>query len=250
YFGLQPVAKYAREAGEFINLYSKWRGINRFPALLRIFELLEAREEVKKRGATIPDYSPLKKWVETESKLGNPTLEKLVAETGDPFMTKVFEWSKAVNATVEEIVFGVGPFAYVRESFDKIKGKVDAIVVSQTPTEALEREWAEHGVDGYVKVIAGQEMGTKTEHLSYAVEGRYAKDHVLMIGDAPGDRKAAKANGVLFYPINPGDEDASWKRFHDEAFDKFLTGTYAGEYEERLIAEFESRLPERAPWEK
>ena len=31
---LQPVSKYARQAGEFVNLYSQWRGINRFPALV------------------------------------------------------------------------------------------------------------------------------------------------------------------------------------------------------------------------
>ncbi len=34
YWGLQPVSKYARAAAEFVNLYSKWRGINRFPALI------------------------------------------------------------------------------------------------------------------------------------------------------------------------------------------------------------------------
>ena len=45
---------------------------------------------------------------------------------------------------------------------------------------------------------------------------------ILMIGDAPGDLKAARANGALFYPINPGAEDLSWKRFHDEAFDRFV----------------------------
>ena len=37
---LQAVSKYAREAAEFVNLYSKWRGINRFPALLMTFDLL------------------------------------------------------------------------------------------------------------------------------------------------------------------------------------------------------------------
>jgi hypothetical protein len=31
-----------------------------------------------------------------------------------------------------------------------------------------------------------------------------------MVGDAMGDLEAAKANGVLYYPINPGAEDASW----------------------------------------
>jgi phosphoglycolate phosphatase-like HAD superfamily hydrolase len=250
FFNLQPIAKYAREAGEFVNLYSKWRGVNRFPALVRIFELLEDREEVRARGAALPDYSPLVRWIENESKLGNPALEKLVANGGDPFLAKTLGWSKAVNKTVEDIVYGVGPFAYVRESLDKVNSAADAIVVSQTPGEALVREWREHGVDGYVKVIAGQEMGTKTEHLSYAIDDRYAKDHVLMIGDAPGDRKAAKTNGVLFYPIMPGEEDASWKLFHDEAFDKFIGGTYAGDYEEKLIAEFERHLPDTPPWKR
>ena len=34
YFGLAGVSKYAREACDFVNLYSKSRGINRFPALI------------------------------------------------------------------------------------------------------------------------------------------------------------------------------------------------------------------------
>jgi len=251
YFGLQSVAKYTREAGEFVNLYSKWRGVNRFPALVKTFELLEDRDEVKARGGKVPNYASLKKWCEEETKLGNPALEKYVADhPEDESMANVFEWSKAVNRTVADIVYGVGPFAYVRESLKKINEKADAIVVSQTPTEALVREWEEHNIQDQVKVIAGQEMGTKTEHLAFAIEGRYAKDHVLMIGDANGDRKAAKANGVLFYPINPGAEDASWKRFYEEAFDKFINGTYAGEYENMVIAEFEGYLPEVPPWKK
>ena len=71
-----------------------------------------------------------------------------------------------------------------------------------------------------------------------------------MIGDAPGDMKAAKANGVLFYPINPGNEIESWKRFHDQAFDRFIDGTYAGDYEAKVIAEFDEYLPEHPPWKK
>jgi phosphoglycolate phosphatase-like HAD superfamily hydrolase len=248
YFGLQPVAKYAREAGEFVNLYSKWRGVNRFPALIKIFELLEDRDEVRERGVALPNYATLKEWIASEGKLGNPALEKKVAETGDPFLTQTLAWSKAVNKTVEDIVFNVPPFPFVRESLEKIRKTADAIVVSQTPTEALVREWQEHGIDGFVEVIAGQEMGTKTEHLAYAIEGRWQKDHVLMIGDAPGDRKAAKSNGVLFYPINPGAEEASWKKFYAEAYDKFINGTYAGEYEAGLIEEFEGYLPEVPPW--
>jgi hypothetical protein len=71
-----------------------------------------------------------------------------------------------------------------------------------------------------------------------------------MIGDAPGDHQAAVANNALFYPINPGDEDASWQRFHDEGIDRFLGGTFAGEYQKKLLAEFDRYLPEQPPWQK
>ncbi len=126
----------------------------------------------------------------------------------------------------------------------------DVIVVSATPGEALVREWQEHDIAKYVSVIAGQEMGTKAQHLEYAAKGRYDKDRVLMVGDALGDLKAAKTNDALFFPVVPGRETESWKRFHDEAFDRFIRGKYAGQYEKKLIAEFDASLPEKPPWEK
>ena len=43
-WGLQSVSRYAREAAEFVNLYSKTRGANRFPALIRTLELLAERD--------------------------------------------------------------------------------------------------------------------------------------------------------------------------------------------------------------
>ena len=46
HFGLQAVSKYAREVWEFVNLYSKTRGANRFPALSRSLSLLKARPQV------------------------------------------------------------------------------------------------------------------------------------------------------------------------------------------------------------
>jgi len=72
----------------------------------------------------------------------------------------------------------------------------------------------------------------------------------LMIGDAPGDMKAARANNALFFPINPGYEEESWRRFYEEGFHKFVAGEYAGEYEASLIAEFEKLLPEVPPWKR
>src|SRR5204863_4111514 len=112
----------------------------------------------------------------------------------------------------------------------KINEKADAMCISQTPADALKREWAGASIDSFVKIIAGQEMGTKTEHLKFAATSKYAPAKILMIGDAPGDFKAAKANNALFFPINPGQEERSWERLHGEGLDRFFKGTYAGSY--------------------
>ena len=48
HWNLQGVSKYAREAAEFVNLYSKSRGINRFPALVETMEWLQKRPEVQR----------------------------------------------------------------------------------------------------------------------------------------------------------------------------------------------------------
>jgi phosphoglycolate phosphatase-like HAD superfamily hydrolase len=248
FFGLAAVSKYAREAAEFINLYSHWRGINRFPALTMSLDLLAERPEVKRRHFLVPALTGVRRWIERETKLANSTLKGEVAATNDPDLALAYEWSEAVNRTVSEVVRAVPPFPFVRESLEKMAGRVDAMVVSATPGEALEREWEEHDLKKFVGLIAGQELGSKKEHLAMAAGGRYDKHKTLMIGDAPGDQKAAAANGVLFYPIDPGHEDESWQRFYEEALDRFLAGTYAGDYMAEQVARFEKLLPETPPW--
>lgn len=247
HFHLQAISKYAREVWEFVNLYSKDRGANRFPALVRAVKYLEARGPVKARGVKMPDVTGLEEWMKRETKLGNATLASEVAK-GNQSLAHIKVWSDAVNRAVEDIVHGVPPFPLVRETLNKLNHFADAMCISQTPTDALKREWAEHSIDGSIKMIAGQEMGTKTEHLKYAATGKYAPTKILMIGDAPGDFKAAKANGALFYPINPGKEEASWERLLGEGLDRFYKGSYAGDYEAQLVKEFDACLPEKPSW--
>lgn len=247
YWNLQRVSKYGREAAEFVNLYSKWRGINRFPALVNVLDLLEDRAECKERGYKIPDITPLRKWIKEEDRLGNPALIEKIKQSDEPVFKQALEWSLKVNETVADMVHGVPPFPYVEDSLKEAIKKCDMIVVSATPCAALNSEWSEHGIDKYVNVIGGQEMGSKKEMLA-ATKSRYPKNKCLMIGDAPGDQKAAKANGMLFYPINPGAERDSWKRFLEQAYDKFINLEYEGEYEASLIAEFDTYLPEKPPW--
>jgi len=250
YWRLQAVSKYAREAVEFVNLYSRWRGTNRWPALLMVFDLLAERPEVLARKVRAPEVPTLREWVKTETKLGNPALKAEVQKTDDLILKQALAWSEAVNAAIEDMVKGIPPFPYVRESLVALSSLADIMVVSQTPGEALQREWAEHGIAKHAAAICGQEMGTKTEHLQLGAGGKYPQDRVLMLGDAMGDLTAARKNGFLFFPINPGREDASWQRFFEEGMGRFLKGTYAGEYEAGLMAEFEAMLPDRPPWKR
>lgn len=245
---LQAVSKYAREAAEFVNLYSKWRGVNRFPALVMVFDLLRERPAVQRRGVKIPDVPELRQFIESAVALGNPALIEAVEKTNNPILIQTLRWSEAVNKSIADMVEGVPPFPSVRESLQKLQDKADVIVVSATPGEALQREWEENDIAKYVAIIAGQEMGSKKEHLQLTTQGKYEKNHILMLGDAPGDLKAARKNNALFYPINPGHEEESWERFYREAMDVFLAEEYAGDYEKKLIDEFEKILPEIPPW--
>lgn len=250
HLNLQAVSKYARETWEFVNLYSRTRGINRFLGVLHTLDLLARRQEVSDRKVKIPEMNALRNWAEREPKLGNPALKKEITETGDPDLKTLYEWSMDVNQAVAKIVRNMSPFPFVKESLERIKTEADAIVISQAPKEALNREWSESSITEYVKLIAGQEMGTKTEHIKYTAAGKYESSKTLMIGDAPGDLKAAKNNNALFFPIIPGQEEKSWETLYNEGLDRFFSGSFAGEYEERIIDKFFKNLPENPPWQK
>jgi phosphoglycolate phosphatase-like HAD superfamily hydrolase len=246
HYELQGVSKYAREAAEFVNLYSKSRGTNRFPALVEQLDWLRRRPEVKARGINVVRPEGLIKWIARETKLGNPALEKAVAETGDLHLKQALAWSVAVNKSIAEMVRGVPPFPFVWECLERLSGHADMLVCSQTPHAALEAEWKEHDLSRFVLAICGQEIGSKQESLAAAKQ--YPPNHTLMIGDAPGDHKAARANSCLFFPVNPGAEEASWRRLFEEGIQRFFDGTFAGRYQQQLLDEFDTFLPERPPW--
>jgi phosphoglycolate phosphatase-like HAD superfamily hydrolase len=250
YFNLQPVSKYTRQAAECVNLYSYWRGANRFPALVKTFELLREWPEVQRRQVSLIDWSPIQQFIDAAPALGNPALKDAVARTGDPILKQTLEWSEAVNRDIESMVKGLPPFPLVRESLQKLQGRADMMVVSATPAEALRREWEEHGIDRYVVLIAGQELGKKEEQLGLTASGKYKPGHILTVGDALGDLKAARSAGALFYPILSGREDESWKLFHDQVCLEFLAGKYTSNEEAMYLKEFEAVLPKTPPWVK
>ena len=246
---LQPVSTLARETAIFVNLGSITRGLNRWLALKQLLDLLRDRAEVAERGVTIPEYPELDAFIASPHPLSDKGVAAWAAENPSPVADRMLAWGRDVNERIAAMVHGCGPFPGVREAMQAMYDDVDEMTVSATPMEALTREWTEHGLAQYMHVIAGQEMGSKAEHIQYAATGKYPENHILLIGDAPGDRDAAAKAGCLYYPILPGEEKRSWHRFREEALPRFLAGVYAGAYERGLIAEFDAKLPAVVPWE-
>src|SRR5688500_5828343 len=106
HFHLQAASKYARETWEFVNLYSKTRGANRFPALSRALNLLRERPQVRARQVAVSDTIGLDDWIRRETKLGNATLAAEVSQ-GNRALEPVKVWSDAVNAQIADLVHGV-----------------------------------------------------------------------------------------------------------------------------------------------
>lgn len=248
WFGLQAVSKYARDAWDFVNLYSQGRGIHRFRALVRALDLLRVRREVIERNFVPMDLPNLKAYIASGAMLSNEGLKDYLAvhpEAED--LRTVIAWSEDVNARIARMVHSVPPFPHAREGLKLLKEQADIVVVSATPKEALEREWAEHGLTELVTEICGQEAGSKKQIIA-AIKSEYGDGHVLMIGDAPGDRDAGHAEGALFYPIRPNEEAEAWADL-PQAAEAFFAGRYAGDREREAIARFETLLPETPPWE-
>jgi len=288
-FGLAALARILRDVWDFVNLDGQTRGCNRWLALRDTFgylrrlspyerfdaplaahlEVIEAFIAASDASADIQlsndgllrfaagrldgaGKASLEAVVADPVTLANsPAGRALVDADDDPAhcLLRLALWTHLVNGLVAVRVRDVPPFPHVRECLERIAADADVMVVSATPNEALQREWDEHEIARHTRMICGQEMGSKAAHLKFGAVGKYADGRILMIGDAPGDMKAAQANGALFYPVMPGDEAASWRRFHDEAAGKFLAGEYGGAYEQDLIAAFDARLPATPPWE-
>lgn len=212
-----------------VNCFSRTRGINRFKALVSVFE------QLKEEGYDLPDLSSVKEWTETTDELSNPSLEREIAKNDDEQLKLTLEWSERTNEAIAALPKSK-PFSNVKKGLGVAFEKADIAIVSSANSGAVIDEWTEHGLSSYVSVMCGQEAGTKRYCIEQLMKkGNFLSDHVLMIGDAPGDLKAAEANHVLYYPIIPSQEEESWTCFIEEAFPKFLEGTYRGEYQEQLI---------------
>ncbi len=226
-----------QDSWNHVNLYSMTRGINRFKGLV------SALTEVNEKYRPVEGLDELVSWAENARALSNDALEEAIRETGSPILKKALKWSHAVNDSIGRIEESLkAPFEGVREALAETHSRADVAIVSSANPEAIEEEWNRIGIMDEIDVLCSQREGSKAACIAKLLEKGYAKDHVLMCGDAPGDLDAAKQNGVLYYPILVNHENESWTKFRKEALDQFLNGEYEGSYQEEQIRLFLENL--------
>ena len=178
-----------------INLYENTRGINRFLGLEKILTF------VNQTYCPIEGLQEYRQWCQKG--------EKRMPEGGIFDLARI--WSDKVNLAIAEISGLIRPFEGAKEALAYLSQKADVAVVSSANREAIMEEWERFGLLPYVCEIFAQDSGSKAQAIALMLSRGYAKEKALMIGDAPGDKRAAQENGIAFYPIIAGKENESWR---------------------------------------
>lgn len=209
-----------------INLFQMTRGINRFKGLA--MALTEINEQYK----TISGVKELSSWVENTKALSNDALIEAIAVApegeGKECLKKALAWSKAVNESIVQLPDDLKvPYVGAKEGLEAAHYFADVAVVSSANRDAVDEEWTKHGLLDHVDILLAQDCGSKAHCIAEMLKFGYEKDHVLMVGDAPGDCDAAEVNGVWYYPILVNQEAESWEELRDVALYKLRDLDYA-----------------------
>ena len=237
-WGLEEWAQPILARWNEINLYTMTRGVNRFKGLAM------ALDEINAQYTAIEGLDELKAWAASAPELSNGALEKALPAAQGPCLAKALSWSKKVNAAINALPESEKkPFDGAAAGLAAAHAAADVAVVSSANREAVEEEWARCGLLGSVDVLCCQDAGSKAACIAQLKAKGYAPDHILMVGDAPGDKAAAEKNGVWFYPILVRHEAESWTELVSTALARLTSGAYAP-YGEALAEKFLANLGE------
>lgn len=220
-----------------VNLYTMTRGINRFLALGKILAYVDGTY------CNITQIAEFAAWTEQAQELSNASVKAAYEQNGLEIFQKALSWSEAVNTAITHLSDELKkPFDNASEGVKAAHACADVAIVSSANYEAVKEEWEKFGLMDSVDICLTQNEGSKAFCIGEMLKAGYEPDHVLMVGDAPGDKAAAEKNGVLYYPILVKKEAESWARFASEALPKFLDGSYKSEYQEKVNQEFLENL--------
>ena len=131
-------------------------------------------------------------------------------------------------------------FDGVKSCLSRMQIVADVVLLTHLNVRAAYSEWNFHSLPPCTA------MCIKRRELAHCVSellGRgYDRRKVLVVGFGEQSLMAAEKNGVLFYPILPGQEATSWHLLEEEALPKLLHGTYPGDYQKRLMARHKAAM--------
>lgn len=215
-----------------INLFQMTRGINRFKGLAI------ALAEIDSKYTPIVGVKTLRNWVETAPALSNDGIAKAIEnetdEDGRICLQKALLWSYAVNESITKLPEELKlPYPGAAEGIAAAAQFADVAIVSSANRDAVEEEWEKYGLLAHTDILLAQDCGSKEHCIAQMLKFGYEKDHVLMVGDAPGDCDAAEKNGVWFYPILVNWEEESWTALREKWLAVFQAGSYGDHQQEK-----------------
>ena len=220
-YRLESLEAQVLELWNRVNLYSGTRGCNRFLAAVLVLD------ELSESGLYTRDYGAFKAWAQSADELSNPSLRAAIQENEAPALATAYAWSLAVNEGIRGAGYGARPFENAGAALVLAAQCADVVVVSSANRGAVVEEWTEAGFMPHVRLLCTQEYGSKADCIAKLLTYGYAPERVLMVGDAPGDAKAADSNGVWFYPVLPGREAGSWRDMPSAGLEPLLAGSFA-----------------------
>lgn len=231
-WGLQDWAEDILHLWNNVCLFRLTRGINRFKALEVVLS------EIHEKYTPIVGLNALKDWVATAPALSNDMLAARLAGTEDEdgriCLQKTLLWSRAVNDAIDQLPLELRqPIDGAKDAMKAAAAFADIAVVTSANRGAVQEEWSAYGLMEYTNVVLAQDSGSKSYCISKLLEYGYAPDHVLMIGDAVGDARAAEKCGVWFYPVLVNWEEESWEMLQLTYLDVFRRGEYGSCQEEK-----------------
>ncbi|MGN1030283.1 MAG: HAD family hydrolase, partial [Butyricicoccaceae bacterium] len=185
----------------------------------------------------------LVQWVQTSPELSEEALKREIEQNDSPCLRKTLSWITLVRAAITLLPEEEQrPFEGARRALAQAHRYADIAVLSGDNLGAVLDEWDLYGLLEYTDIVLAREFGSKTCCIRELLRQGYEANRVVLCGDAPDDLEAARANGVLYYPILVKHENESWAEFAAEGLTQLLDGSFSGAYQQRKIDEFFKHL--------
>jgi len=243
-FGRSAPAAAMAEVWRFVSLESRLRDANRYKILAAALRIASRRPELAamlRGGEGL--VAALEAWLSSSSSCSSEALEAaLRSRRADRALERVLDWSRAVDESLAALP-PPRPFEGARALLPELAARAELLVLSSSTAEEAKGEWEDAGIAIHAARFMGRELGGKAACLA-AARAELGCPRLLVVGDSLVDLEAARSSGAAFFPVEPGEEEASWSELASSYLPRFV----AGEAPRGPLAAFLAALSSSPPW--